>query len=366
MSATTRITAIDAMRGLAVAGMVLVNTPGSWVYMYSPLRHAGWNGFRLADFVFPFFLFVAGVSTWFSFSRYEHKFSPLLARKILVRVLVIFAAGVFLNAYPFLESLSSLRVMGVLQRIALAWGVAAFLSLFLKRRQLLITSAVILAGYWLVLSLWGDFSLENNLVRSLDLKLLGENHLWRGRAVPFDPEGLLGTFPAVVTVLSGYLAGSVIGGGADYGGVFKRMFPLGVLTAAAGLIWGTIFPINKSLWTSSYVLLTSGVAFSFLAGFIWITEVKSWKRAVFPLTVFGRNPLFLFILSSLWVKTGIYLIRFNGADGSRVTAYNWFYDKLLAPLAGRMFGSLLFALIHIVFFWLLLYLLYRKRIFIKI
>ena len=366
MNGTTRITAIDAMRGLAVAGMILVNTPGSWLYMYSPLRHAEWHGFRIADFVFPLFLFISGVSTWFSFSRYERKFSPLLARKILVRVLVIFAAGIFLNAFPFRESLSSLRVMGVLQRIALAWGIAAFISLFLDRRQLLITAAAILAVYWLLLSLWGGFSLENNLVRSVDLKVLGENHLWGGRGIPFDPEGLLSTLPAVVTVLSGYIAGSVIGVGVDYTGLFRKMFSAGLLTATAGLLWGAVFPINKSLWTGSYVLLTSGAAISFLAVFIWLTEVKCWKRAVFPLTVFGRNPLFLFILSSLWVKTSVYVISFSNADGSRLTAYKWFYEKVLVPSVGRMFGSLLFALLHIAFFWLVLFLMYRKRIFIKI
>jgi len=229
---------------------------------------------------------------------------------------------------------------------------------------LLITAAVILAGYWLVLSLWGDFSLENNLVRSLDLKLLGENHLWGGRGIPFDPEGLLSTFPAVVTVLSGYLAGGAIG--ADYTGKLRILFTAGVLAAAAGLLWGTIFPINKSLWTGSYVLLTSGAALSFLAVFFWLIEVKGWKRAVFPLTVFGRNPLFPFILSSLWVKTTVYVIRFSDADRSRMTAYRWFYEKLLVPAAGRMFGSLLFALLHIALFWLLLFWMYRKKIFIKI
>lgn len=366
MKGTTRITAIDAMRGLAIAGMILVNTPGSWLYIYSPLRHADWHGFGIADFVFPFFLFISGVSTWFSFSRYGRKLSPLLTRKILVRVLVIFAIGIFLNAFPFRENISSLRIMGVLQRIALAWGIAAFISLFLGRRQLLITAGAILAVYWLILSLWGDFSLENNLVRYVDMKVLGENHLWDGHGIPFDPEGLLSTLPAAVTVLTGYIAGSVIGAGADYTGLFRKMFSAGLLTAAAGFLWGTVLPINKSLWTGSYVLLTSGAAVSLLAVFIWLTEVKCWKRAVFPLTVFGRNPLFLFILSSLWVKTNIYVISFSNADGSRLTAYKWFYEKVLVPSAGRMFGSFLFALFHIVFFWLILFLIYRKRIFIKI
>ena len=366
MSGTARITAVDAMRGMAVAGMILVNTPGSWLYIYSPLRHAEWHGVRPADFVFPFFLFITGVSTWFSFSRYERKLSPLLVRKIFIRVLIIFATGVFLNAFPFRESLSSLRVMGVLQRIALAWGIAATISLFLGRKQLMITAAAILAGYWLILSFCGDFSVENNFVRSLDLKLLGENHLWGGRGIPFDPEGLLGTFPAVVTVLSGYLAGGVIGGGVDYNGVFRKLFISGVCAAAAGFLWGAVFPINKSLWTSSYVLLTSGAALSFLAVFIWLIEVKGWKRAAFPLTVFGRNPIFLFVLSSLWVKTSVYVIRFSNADGSRLSAYKWFYETLLVPATGRMFGSLIFALLHIVLFWLLLFLMYRKRIFIKV
>ncbi|MFO7915503.1 MAG: heparan-alpha-glucosaminide N-acetyltransferase domain-containing protein [Candidatus Krumholzibacteriales bacterium] len=360
---TQRIEAIDLFRGFAIAGMILVNTPGSWAKVYPALRHAGWHGLSGADLVFPFFLFISGSSAFFSLRKYNHTLSPELIRKIALRVAVIFAAGIVLNAFPFREPLSELRIMGVLQRIALAWGIAAAMCTLLSRRGLVITSAVILLAYWILLSAGGDLSLRGNLVRAVDLRVLGESHLWMGKGIPFDPEGLLSTLPAAVTVITGYLAGSFMAEGRR---VFRGLFLAGMLSAAAGLAWSAVHPVNKYLWTGSYLLLTSGMASVLLAVIYLISEEKRRGRYLFPLKVFGRNPLLLYILSSLWVQTAVYLIRFRDSEGKEITAYSWVYRRIMVPLAGDMFGSLLFALVHLALFWLILYPLCRRKYFLKI
>jgi len=358
-----RIEAIDLFRGLAIAGMILVNTPGSWAKVYPVLQHAGWHGISGADLVFPFFLFISGSSAFFSLRKYGHTFSPELIRKIALRVSIIFAAGILLNAFPFREPLSELRIMGVLQRIALAWGIAAVFCLILSRRALIIISAGILLAYWALLAAGGDLSLRGNLVRAVDLRILGKSHLWMGKGIPFDPEGLLSTLPAAVTVITGYLAGSFIAGGSR---VFRGLLLTGMLSASAGLAWSSVYPANKYLWTGSYLLISSGMASALLAVICLISEEKRRGNVLFPLKVFGRNPLVLYILSSLWVQTAVHLIRFRDSEGRAVTAYGWFYRQVMVPLGGDMFGSLLFALVHLALFWLILYPLYRKRVFLRI
>ncbi|MBD3179641.1 MAG: hypothetical protein GF417_08520, partial [Candidatus Latescibacteria bacterium] len=219
--------------------MVLVNTPGSWAHLYPPLRHAGWHGLGGADLVFPFFLFISGSSIFFWLKKCRRSGNSDLHWKIMIRVGVIFATGLFLNIFPFREPISDIRIMGVLQRIALAWGLATVACLLMKRRGLIITSLLALSAYWLLLSALGGLSLEGNLVRAIDMKILGRSHLWKGKGVPFDPEGLLSTLPASVTVITGYLAGTVIGTGDR---VFRKLLSAGLISAAAGLLWGEVYP----------------------------------------------------------------------------------------------------------------------------
>ena len=354
---------------MTIAAMITVNIPGSWSHIYAPLRHAKWHGCTPTDFIFPFFLFIVGVAMAYSLKRFNNNITLSATKKILKRVFIIFTIGVILNAFPFNEGFSNLRILGVLQRIALAYGIASFLCLYFDSRKLIILSAAILLLYWLLLFLFSQenpYALNSNLVRSIDIKLIGENHLWTGTGVPFDPEGLLSTLPAVVTVISGYLSGKLIRSKSGLKQTTYQLFLTGLATLLTGKLWGIFFPINKSLWTSSFVLYTSGWALIFLSILLWIIDVKGYKKWTFPFIVFGTNSLFVYILSSIWVQIYIYMIKIPKADGSVINGYDWIYHSIFVPIAGNLNGSLLFAITHVFIFWIILLFLYRKKIFIKI
>ncbi|NOZ04163.1 MAG: DUF5009 domain-containing protein [FCB group bacterium] len=372
-----RLVSLDAFRGLTIAFMILVNTPGSWNYVYSPLLHAyfkhdwrNWFGCSPTDLVFPFFLFIVGVAMRFSFKRYNYEISPELTKKIIGRTITIILFGLALNAYPFIRQdwdWSTFRILGVLQRIGLAYGAAAFLCLYFNRKKLSIISVGILLGYWFFLGVFGGadpYGVETNLVRKIDMAILGENHLWRGLGLAFDPEGLFSTLPAIVTVIIGYMIGTVIQLSSNYRDTVKKMLRWGGMGVVAGWLWGFLFPINKPLWTSSYVVYTAGWAVLMLALFIWLIDIKHNRKIVKPLVIFGTNSIFVFVATGLWVKS---IIRFRYTlNGESVNGYTYLYETVFVPLAGNLNGSLLFALFHVFMWWLVLYWLYRKKIFIKI
>ena len=370
-----RYLALDVLRGVTIAFMILVNTPGSWQHVYPPLLHAKWHGCTPTDLVFPFFLFVVGVSMYFSFSKYDHGLNHQSLLRIGRRVLLIFAIGLFLNSFPqWMTNYSELRIMGVLQRIALAYGFAAIIALAASRKWIIIHSAWILLVYWGILWIFGGddpYSPSGNVALTFDSAILGESHLWKGFMengvrVPFDPEGLLSTIPAVVSVLIGYLAGMLIKHQSNKSQVIKQLVIYGAIFTAAGYVWGFVFPINKPLWTSSYVLYTAGMAAILFALLIFIIDVKGYKKWSDFFMVFGVNPLFIFALSGLWARTLSMLIRWENAEGQIVTGSGWLYNNIFVPLAGNLNGSLLYAITHVVFFWLIGYILYRNRIFVKV
>lgn len=367
---SNRLFALDCLRGLTIAFMIIVNTPGSWSYIYSPLRHAKWHGCTPTDLVFPFFLFIVGVAMRFSFKQYNYKPSANLIKKVFWRTVTIFTFGLMLNAYPFIRQdwdWSSLRIMGVLQRISLAYGLASIISLYIKDNKIWIPCSIILIGYWFVLFLFGGndpYGLNTNIVRTIDIALLGEKHLWLGNGVPFDPEGLLSTIPATVTVLIGYYVGMLIQENENKSSLVNSLVIHAAQIAAIGWIWGFFFPINKPLWTSSYVLYTAGLATFFLALFIFLVDIKNYRKPFWPLMIFGTNSIFVFVGSGIWVKT-ILNIKFI-FNGNLISGYNYLYSSFFQPLAGNINGSLLFALTHVLVWWLILYWLYRKKIFIKI
>lgn len=365
-----RLLALDVFRGATIAGMILVNMPGSWSHIYPPLRHAAWHGATPTDLIFPFFLFVVGAAMWFSFAKYEYRLGAPLTKKILRRVALIFVVGLFLNAYPFsVELLTNIRIMGVLQRIALAYGLAAFLCLLLDERKLILASVGILVGYWWLLWAAGGaepYSLDGNIAGRIDRAIFGEAHVWHGFGVPFDPEGLLATLPATVTVIVGFFAGKWVTTAARREDAVLNMLLAGTLLILGGLIWDPFFPINKPLWTSSYVLYTGGIACVTLAWFIWLIDVRGHRGWTTPFRVYGLNPLFAYVLSGVLARTLTRLVHVPVGDGETVTGYQWLYTRVFEPLAGPLNGSLLFAVSMVALIWLVVLPLYLKGIVIKI
>lgn len=369
MKQSDRYLALDVLRGMTIALMILVNTPGSWQYVYAPLRHAEWHGCTPADLVFPFFLFVVGVSLFFSLEKNQMKLCQESLLHIGRRILLIFLIGIFINSYPqWMTDYSQLRIMGVLQRIAVAYGIAALIVLSAPRSWLPGIGVFILFSYWGILYFFGGpdpYSLHTNFTISFDKAILGESHLYKGFGIPFDPEGILSSLPAVVTVITGYLAGMMIRE-TSRDRVPLKLSIFGIVCTIVGYIWGLVFPINKPLWTSSYVLYTAGLASLLFALLIYMIDIKGYKKWDLPFSVFGMNSLFLFILSVVWGKTLRLLIRIPDGEGNTITGSAWLYQNVFAPPAGNMIGSLAYALAHIMFFWLIGYVLYKRRIFVKI
>lgn len=363
-----RLLALDILRGLSIASMILVNNPGSWSYVYPPLLHAEWNGFTPTDAVFPFFLFIVGVSIHLAFKKFNNVNHKEALKKILKRTIIIFTIGLFLNLFPKFN-FSTLRILGVLQRIAIAYGIGATLCLYFNKKTLIYITIGILLLYWALLFFLipeNPFSPQTNLVRKIDLFLLGSKHMWHGLGFPFDPEGLLSNIPAVATVIIGNLTGFLITKSKTNLNRIKNLLLYGITLTVIGWFWGYVFPINKSIWTSSYVLFSAGLAMLSLALLIWVIDIKGISNWSKPFIHFGINPLFIFVFSGIYGRILIYLIKFTNNQGETISGYQYLYTKLFVPIAGNMNGSLLFAVTHIIFFWILVYILYKKKIFIKI
>lgn len=368
MNKQQRFGALDAFRGLAIAAMILVNTPGSREHVYAPLAHSSWHGCTPTDLIFPLFLFISGAALVFSLQKYPLRLTAGALRSIGRRVLLLFLLGLFLNWFGFWADFADLRIMGVLQRIGLAYGLAALLVLSCSRCQLYIVSCAVLLGYWLVLAMAGGsdpYSVQTNIVRQIDIALLGERHLWHGKAVAFDPEGLLSTLPAVINVLAGYFA-------TDYllrnsRPVALRNFVLaGVSFAALAWCWSFWLPINKSLWTSSYVLLTTGYSLLLLALLIWLVDVLRCNWLAKPLQIYGMNPLFVYVLAWLFARVTAVMIMLPDGLGGMVSARGWGFLQLKRSFLSPLDASLVFALLHVLLFWLVALYLYRRNIVIKL
>jgi len=366
---TGRLRSLDVFRGLTVAAMILVNNPGSWSHIYPPLEHAEWNGWTPTDLIFPFFLFIVGVSLVIAFTKREAAGASAesLARRALLRGLMIVGVGLLLNGFPFYD-LATIRVPGVLQRIGVVYTLTAFIFLGLGPAMRRRTAAALLVGYWALMTFVpvpggtaGDLTQAGNLGAWLDRFLLG-GHLW---TPAFDPEGLLSTMPAVATCLLGTFAGERLlaeGTGAERS---AGLLVAGAWLMVAGLAWNPWFPINKSLWTSSYVLFSGGVACQALATCYWLVDVRgrgAWAR---PFEVFGTNALFVFVVSGV-VGRLLLLWAVPGPGGPAIGVKEALFDGVLSPLAGPRNGSLLFALVFVVVMYALADVLYRRRWFIRL
>lgn len=357
----TRYLALDAFRGITIALMILVNTPGTWSHVYAPLLHAEWHGLTPTDLVFPFFLFIIGSAMFFSFKKTNFAASPEQFRKILKRGFIMFFIGFMLNIIPFTTNIEDWRIMGVLQRIGIAYAIAACLVLILNRTGIFIVSAVTLLSYWGLLLSIGDgaLTIDGNIIRQFDLAVLGANHMYTMRGVAFDPEGLLSTIPAVVSMLLGFELTRYLTSISDKKNSVIKLTLIGGLAIGFGALWGLLLPINKSLWTSSYVIYTTGFACLLLAAFIWLIDIMKQVKLAEPLLVYGTNPLFVYVLSFLVVT--LYL-NINIGD---MTMYAWLYQQLSHIFTAKL-ASFIFAFSHVVLFWFVSLKLYQRKIFIKI
>ncbi len=368
-----RLTSLDVVRGATIAGMLVVNTPGSWEHVYPQLLHAEWNGWTYTDTIFPFFLFIVGVSMAFSFSRRlsEGGGRRALLLHTLKRAAIIFGLGLGLNTLSFfLFHRAQVRIPGVLQRIGVCFFFAALISLLLGRKGLLPAAAVLLAVYWALMTFvpapgygTGRLDVEGNLAAYVDRAVLGA-HTWKHNP-GWDPEGLLSSLPAIATTLFGILAGEWLRLRAAWGPRITGLMGGGAVAFSLGLLWGTTFPINKNLWTSSYSLLMSGLAAMCLALCLWVVDVKGWKGWAKPFVWFGTNAIALFVLSTLATLLLLW-VKLTGDDGKRRSLYGTISRTVFDHFADPRLGSLLFALAYLVIWTAVSGLLYRKRIFIKV
>lgn len=361
-----RLVSLDVFRGLTMAAMVIVNNPGDWGNVYAPLLHAEWHGWTPTDLIFPFFLFIVGVSI--TLSKKSAGWGSILRRAA-----IIFALGLFLAGYPRFD-VTRWRIPGVLQRIALCYLCAAGLYRLTsgdRRRQAVVITAiaVVLAlGYWALMMLVpppggvaGDLSPEGNLAAWVDRALM-DGHLWRPR---WDPEGLLSSIPAISTTLLGVLAGLCLGTGWHPSRKAAMLAGGGATALLAGVVWGLVFPINKNLWTSSYAIFTAGFASLLLAACYWILDVKGWRRGTAPLVILGVNAITLFVVSGLLVKT-LALFRVDGPEGRQISISRWVYLHLFVPLAEPKNASLLYAVANLIVLFGLLWWMYRRQIFLRV
>jgi len=366
-----RILSLDVFRGITILGMILVNNPGSWSDVYSPLLHAKWNGCTPTDLIFPFFLFIVGVTTTISLSKYrsvENKNKDVIIR-LVRRSLTIFLLGIFLSGFPYFD-LTTIRIPGVLQRIALVYFFTSIIFLNVRKENLVYVLSALLLIYWGLMTLvpvpgFGTPNLEpsTNLGAWLD-RLLLDGHLWSASKT-WDPEGLLSTIPSIGTSLLGVLTGYWLKSKNDKTTKTVWMFFYGIVLMALGYAWDFWFPINKSIWTSSYVVYTGGLALVFLAFCYWLIDVQNKKWWIKPFHIYGTNAIAVFFLSSLVAKL-LYLIKFTGSDGNSITLKTYIYSNIFLPIASPINASLLFACSYILLWLFVIWLLYRKQIFIKV
>ena len=363
-----RSQAIDVMRGLTLALMIVVNMSISETLSYAPLLHAAWHGLTLTDVVFPTFLFAVGCSMSFSLGKYPN--DGALLGKVFKRTALIFLCGYLLYWFPFFQfdpagqltllPLAKTRILGVLQRIALCYCLAALILHYWRERGALIFCGLALLGYWWLMTALGDFTLAGNAALKLDLWLFGEAHLYHGEGMAFDPEGLLGTLPATVNLLAGYFAGRFIQAkGPGYESIAKLLLT-GALCLLVALCWSSVFPINKKLWTSSYTLCTAGIDLFLLAALVYGVDLLRLRRWAWPFEIFGKNTLFIYLLAEV-AMTILWTVKVG-----QQAAFEWIYQGAFQGWAGDKPGSLIFALLFTLTCWLIAFAMDRKKIYIKL
>lgn len=440
-----RFYSLDVFRGATVALMILVNNPGSWSHIYSPLEHAEWHGVTPTDLVFPFFLFAVGNAMAFVMPRLEAAGTKTFLSKVFKRTILILLIGFLLNWSPFIrwdhgqlvfKPIYGVRIFGVLQRIALAYFFASLIIYFFKLRGAFFAATIILLSYWILSALLGNptdpYTLEGFWGTHIDRAILKDSQIYKGEGVPFDPEGLVSTLPAIAQVIFGYLVGQYIRIKAgiqtipilsqpplakpvnqdatndistfpdsalniedtntnrdtssdilkarrikaaitgNFYETLTHLFVAGSILLFVGLCWDMVFPINKKIWTSSYVLYTTGLATIILSIFIYLIEVRTYRGLLTRFfDVFGKNPLFIFVMSGL-IPRLLGLIRITdhiNAEGEKVfvSPFGWFYKHICEPIfTNPKNSSLLYAICLVFFYWLIGYIMDRRKIYVRV
>lgn len=379
-----RLLSLDILRGITIAGMILVNNSGAGSYTYAPLKHAQWHGLTPTDLVFPFFMFIMGISTFMSLRKFNFEPSKAAVWKIIRRTILIFAIGLALGWFgKFTSGLSqgesileaathfdTLRILGVLQRLALAYGFAALLAVIFKSKYIPWIIAALLVGYQLLLKLGNGYEMmEQNIIAIVDKAIWGVEHMYKdwtpgGERIAFDPEGLLSTIPSIAHVLIGFLFGKLIVNNKDNHTRVEKLMIWGTILAFTGLLLQYGGPINKKIWSPTFVLVTTGFAAQLLGLLIWIIDIHKkhkWSRFFHS---FGVNPLIVYVFAGVLANI-VSSIRFNW-QGDTMSIKGFTYEVLLRPWAGNYLGSLLYAILFVLVCWLFGYILYKRNIYIKL
>ncbi|MBP3590394.1 MAG: DUF5009 domain-containing protein [Muribaculaceae bacterium] len=376
-----RLLSLDTLRGITIAGMILVNNPGSWGSIYAPLRHAEWHGLTPTDLVFPFFMFIMGVSTYMSLRKYDFRLTGASLLKVVRRSVVIFLIGIAIAWLSLtLRRISSgsgvmeaminfdhIRMLGVMPRLAICYGVGSLMALSMHRKALAWTVAALLAVYAAVLLFCNGLIFSaDNIIAVIDRAVLGEAHMYSdtvdGITLKFDPEGLLSTIPSICHMLIGYLCGAMLMQTTDNRERTLRLFIVGAVLTFAGMLLSYGCPINKKIWSPTFVLTTCGLASTLLALLIWVIDIRGHRRWCRFFESFGVNPLFMYCLGA------VLSILFGFISVGGTSLHAWLYADVWTPLAGgdKVLGSLLYALAFVALNWCVGFILYKKKIYIKI
>lgn len=383
-----RLLALDILRGITIAGMILVNNPGSWGHIYAPLAHAEWHGLTPTDLVFPFFMYIMGISTYFSLRKYDFKFSGATLWKICRRTVVIFAIGLAIAWFGmFLRGITSgkalaeavftfdhIRILGVMPRLAICYGFGSLIALALSKKALPWFIAGMLVVYAVILFVGNGFEFaSNNVIAIVDNAVLGPDHMYTdhvaGESLKFDPEGLLSTLPSIAHMLIGFVCGGLIVGTKDNNLRINKLFIIGTILTVSGFLLDFGIPINKKIWSPTFVLTTCGLAASFLGLLIWIIDIKGYRRWCRFFEAFGINPLFMYCLGAvLSIIIGAIKVPYAAVESGITTLKGWIYQAVLMPACAdnATLASLCFAILFVLLNWCIGDILYKKKIYIKI
>jgi predicted acyltransferase len=388
----SRLLSLDVLRGVTIAGMIMVNNPGSWGKVYAPLGHAQWNGLTPTDLVFPFFMFIMGVSMFLSYKKFDFKFSKDSFVKLLRRSVLLFLIGlaigwlslsmrqfnglrgeeigVLSKIWQAVSGIENLRILGVLQRLALVSFFGSLTVLLIRPKYIPWLIGFILILYWALIGWTNSYEMsEESIIAVIDRAMLGVTHMYKdsmadGTRIAFDPEGILSTLPCIAHVLLGFWAGKLISETKDLGEKIQKLFIFGTILLFAGFLLDYGFPINKKTWSSSFVLATCGLASLFLGLLIWIIDIKGKKKWSVFFESFGVNPMFVYVVGAvLSILAGNIGFSYSG---EWISTKTFIYNHMLQPVFGDYPGSLAFALIFVAICWFIGHILYKKKIYIKL